>query len=220
MSRNNESPIEPMREAEIEQQLKKARPRPVELDGFALERLARATPLRGRADRSTSRRQRHRVVTPLAGSWACGAMMGAVVVLLVMQPPPSSMDSHTTTHVRRKAPPGQAAAPIVIRPKAASPPATVVRGHWTELEAAVLVLSVPNSTLAYARGDQSMSAGMHLPHFVSPMLASAASIEESADEEPPPERSFEASPYRAPLPAVTRGQLLQDLLSDSSEVVL
>ncbi len=76
MSRDNESPIDPMHEpespeaserlTEVERQLKKARPRPVDLDVAALERAARATPLKPLAG-SPQRRRRYRWAT-LAGS--------------------------------------------------------------------------------------------------------------------------------------------------------
>jgi hypothetical protein len=233
MSRNNESPIEPRHEpesgqaferlTEIERQLKKACPKPVELDGLALERLAKAPPLRRETERSGSQRRRYRTAVFLAGSWACGAMVGAAVVFLLMRPMTPNIDSHTTTHVQQEDPPVLAVAPIAAPPEAAPQSATLAGGERTELEAAILALSVPNSTSTYAPGSRSMSAGMHLPRFVSPMPVSAAAIEEFAnpsEDESPRGRSTEARPDRAPSPAVTRGQLLQDLLGKSSEVVL
>jgi len=109
MSRNHPSPedcepfrddgADPQRLADIEQRLKVARPRPAELDIEAIVRTARA------ADQSVALREppveRRRIrstgwIVAIAGSWACGAIAGALVTLVLLSrvaPPDRPADS-------------------------------------------------------------------------------------------------------------------------------
>lgn len=231
MSRDNESPNDPIydpesadvlqRLSEIERQLKKAQPRPVELDGAEIEMDFRATRL-PTTPRSRRRSGRHRWAT-LAGTWTSGALVGAVLMFLVMRPGTSDLDSLAGSHVDKPTPATQQAELAPASPKPA-PQLAVATRQWSDLEAAVLALSAPDGPSAYARNDPSLTVGMHLPHFVAPRAESMASIGTSSADAGNAESSRKGSspdsPPQTPSPGTTRQQLLHDLLSESSEVVL
>lgn len=88
---------------EIEQRLQTARPRPPELDLAAIMRTAHEVDLPVElADHSSNRRghRSYRWVGTVAGSWACGAIVGALVTLAVLswsQPSEDLQDSIATT---------------------------------------------------------------------------------------------------------------------------
>lgn len=231
MSRDNKSPNDPIydpesadvlqRLSEIERQLKKARPRPVELDGAEIELAFRATRLPP-TPRSRRRSDRYRWAT-LAGTWASGALVGAVLMFLVMRSGTSGLDSMVGSHVDKPTPATQQAELAPVPPK---PAPQLVGGtrEWSDLEAAVLALSAPDGPSAYARNDPSLSVGMHLPHFVAPQAEPMASTGDSSAGVSNAKSSWKApspdSPSRTPSPGTTRQQLLHDLLNESSEVVL
>ena len=231
MSRDNESPNDPIydpesadvlqRLSEIERQLKKAQPRPVELDGAEIELAFRATRL-PTPPRSRRRPDRYRWAS-LAGTWASGALVGAVLMFLVMRPGTSDFDSMAGSHVDKPTPATQQAelAPVPPEP---TPQFAVATRQWSDLEAAVLALSAPDGPSAYARNDPSLSVGMHLPHFVAPRAESMASTGDSSAGPSNARSSRQGpspdSPPQPASPGTTRQQLLHDLLSESFEVVL
>jgi hypothetical protein len=222
MSRENESPIDPRFEpesaetperlAEVERNLKKARPRPVELDAFALERMAHPAPLVNGAEQP-ARRRRYRPVVAVVGSWACGALVGAIVMFLVM----SQNDSKART--------------AEVKQGITHPAPAFVSGEDTEdtttpperrdrigLDAAVLALSSAspaNRYSAYWHDRSAFRAGMHLSRFADGPRATTYIA---------PEYDQDASPkmleYGQPAPAITREEVLRDLLDDPSGFVL
>ena len=110
MSRNHPSPeevpppadgAESHRLEEIEQRLQTARPRPPELDLDTIMRAAHEVDLPVQlAERDRHGHRSYRWVSTVAGSWACGAMVGALVTLAVLscsQPSEDLQDSIATT---------------------------------------------------------------------------------------------------------------------------
>lgn len=225
MSREHESPNDPMHEpnlerlVEVERQLKKARPRPIELDAIALERAARPATLPKKFEQSTSRRRRYRSVVAVAGSWACGAVVGAIVMFLLMSQTVPGGDSET-----RRADVEQGIAEPV--PTFASAEGTEETTAPTErrdrigLDAAVLALSSSSPAdgySAYRQDGSAFRAGMHLSRFASEQLATTYAA--PMDDEDVPLEIIEDGPSD-PARTITREQLLRDLLADPSGFVL
>ncbi len=236
MNQDNQSPIDPISDSDrtdfperlsaIERKLRKSRPRPVQLDGFALERMALADPL-GEVPGIAERQRRYRPATLVAGSWACGALVGALAMFLVMTQPGAQSDSPPTAaySIRdggRDLPANNlpAAETPESRPSAPSPGIKTLR----TVDAAVLALSAPYETAVSGRRGPRLRAGMSLPHLANDSTEMLASIDESATEardgKNPPKGTREAESNSPLSPGTTREHLLRELLHDSPGFVL
>lgn len=236
MNQDNQSPIDPMDEpeptdsperlSEIQRKLKQFVPRPVTLDGFALQRMARAEPLHERC-KTALRRRRYRPATLVAGSWACGALVGALAMFLVMTQPGAQSDSpptaaHSVRDGRRDLPENNS--PAAVTPESRpSEPAPGIKTLRT-VDAAVLALSAPYETAVSGRRGPRLRAGMSLPHLANDSTEILASIDEYATEargvKNPPKGTREVESNSPLSPGTTREHLLRELLHDSPGFVL
>ena len=206
------------RRAAVENRLKKARPRPVQFDAAALTEFVRAIPLH----RTAPSRLGSRSAALIAASWACGAIVGATVMFLVIKAGPSAADSPTTAATR-----GRDETPAISDvPRPAPPgPAPVDNDRrWTELDEAVLALAVPGGMPASWPDGRSLWAGMCLPRLQQAPPDRAASstglLPERLEDGPPSGSRTERAAHVLPSPRITREQLMQDLLGESSGFVL
>ncbi len=236
MNQDNQSPIDPMNDPErtdsperlsaIERKLRKSRPRPVEFDGFALERMALAESLRA-VPGIAEGQQRYRPAALVAGSWACGVLVGALTMFLVMTQRGAQSDSaptaaHPVRDHGRDLPENNlpAAETPESRP---SEPAPGIK-TWRSMDAAVFALSAPYETAVSGRRGPSLRAGMSLPHLANNSTEMLASIDESATDA----RDIKNRPKGVPelesnsplSPGITREHLLRELLHDSPGFVL
>ncbi len=231
MSRNNELPIDPMHEpesnetrnrlAEVEEHLKKARPRPVQFDVAALQRQAGSTPLRQQV--AAPRRRRYRVAALVAGSWACGACLGALAMFLLMQQTVPQTDSSTTLAHDEQEPASHDSGPTLERP-ATPAPRRRDDGRSIRMDAAVLALAIPYLDAPDWQTDSGLRAGMCRPRFMETTRENLLSVNTPSDaiSQPDPVFVAPAQPhaYPAPSPGITREQLMHDLLGESSGFVL
>lgn len=231
MCRDNESPIDPIYEPEsaetrerlagIERRLKRARPRPVKLDGFELERLEHATPLRSQVEISGSQRRRYRTAALLTGSWVCGMLVGAVVVFAVMRSGVSGTDSTTMMAQSEQGDTSSAKSVQTSETSESRSDEPNTADELSDLDAAVLALATPGGPSSYWRGETSLCAGMVLPRLVADPQCGPASTSVSLERTETPEPFIVApGPYRTSSPEITREELMRDLLRESTDFLL
>ncbi len=232
MSRDNLSPIDPMRDpesneqmAEVERHLKKARPRPVELDAFELERLAFATPLRSEDEKSPSRRRRYRAVTLVAGSWVCGVAVGALVMFLAMRQGVSDTSSAPATARGEQDTTIPESSEQSIGASEPSSDEPIGRGSdWSESEAAVLAMTVADRASVHGRGRRNLRVGMYLPGLIAKtpeyMVSMDETLSASSIRDAPLDVSQGPASYPASTSELTREQLMRQLLGESHDSVL
>ena len=230
MNQENVFPTDPMNEPdlpealerldEIERRLKRARPRPPRLDAIALERLARQTTV-GDAAKMPLRRGRrlwHRVAV-VAGSWACGAVVGSLAMFVLISRAAPDIDSTNKTVGLEEETPAPAARNQDMAGDAGRD------FEAPHLDATVLALiSDPllGGGSSYRWDGPVLRAGMHLvKNAPGPSL-----VERTTDTAREPRRDDRQrygetpKPYPGPAPPITRDRLLRDLLSEMPELVL
>jgi hypothetical protein len=251
MNREDESPTDPTFEPEspeawerldgIERRLKAARPRPPRLDVAALERLARqpvADPaVQGPAAGvvfprpPTRRRPLYRRIAAVAGSWACGAAVGALVtVILMTRTAPGTDSTSETSRIERQTPTpaidDQNAAPRADhKADRRDGPAPAEKVEARDVDAVLaMILNGPADSARWPEG-RPLRAGMHLIHSAG----EPSSADPATDAAGSPRGDHEGwrsealkgpKPYPAPAPAITRERLLREVLSETPGVVL
>jgi hypothetical protein len=224
MNQHGESPS---RETEIELRLRKARPRPPQLDIAAIERLARepviddlveksaaavSRPASGQRDRWLGRR-----VAEVAASWAGGAIVGALVTVVLLnraEPDSPSTDAVEPAGRRTPAPATSDSAATAIAKQARLDPDAIAL--------AMLLDRWRSEGSAYWQEGPTLTARMplHDPAVVSLRRGQESGARPPADEpRPTKERWGGMSPYPDPRPPDSRQQLLRDLLETSGSVL-
>ncbi len=224
MNREHLSPNDPMFEPEtpevsqqrdeIERRLKATRPRPTRLDALALEQLAGEpivdTPICPRP---------YGHITAIAGSWACGAVVGALVMFVLLNASEPETDSpQESVRIEKEppvppTPPEQNAASIVEEDP--SPPEQF---DPLGIDSAILAMTLDRFGSAdspYLSEGPTLRAGMYRIRDTEDRTANA--MREVRTERPP--RRYE-TPRPDPEPPVTRQRLMRDLLGESPEFVL
>ncbi|MHC4398141.1 MAG: hypothetical protein ACYTG0_00505 [Planctomycetota bacterium] len=249
MNPEDESPTGPMFEPEsqealerldeIERRLKAARPRPPRVDLAALEQLAQETmvdpsverPAAAVVDRRppTRGRRAYRRMAVIAGSWTCGAVVGALVTFVLTGRTAPGTDS--TSETARLEKPTPAAHDLSTAPDAerkvdrrdGPPPAKKV--VVPDVDAAILAMILDqfeSADSAYSPEGSMLWAGMHLArNSVDPGPAGRTT---NGAREPGGDdarwRSEAPGPYPEAGPAITRERLLNDLLRETPGLVL
>lgn len=225
--------------AEIERQLKKARPRPLRLDVAAIERLARETMMPAAAERPAPAATRRRWWTggrwpdrrtvAIAGSWACGAAVGALVTFVLM--------SHTVSGTNPTAPPSQQSPTSPTRDRDApatadreterrnEPIAPSLQKTTLDSDAAALAMVIDrfrNEDLASGQEGPTLFAGMHLRDAAAgPSSPGDDMAMEPQTNDSPPDAAAQKRPrlYPDQAPATTRGRLLHELLQAPGSIL-
>ena len=237
MNRNHPSPednpqptdgAERHRLEEIEQRLQTARPRPPELDIDAIMRTAHEVAPPVQLAEHASNRHRHRSfrwVSTVAGSWACGAIVGALVTLAVLswsQPSEDPKDSIATTMPER---PKVIARDVDIRveqeierphPVWTRPP---LWSHSDLLVSATLLDSQGRGGLAYGSSLPTLRAGV----FTRGRTASGSWRFRNADvmrQVGNDTSHSESTSDSEPEPTTTRELLLEELLGTDPDSIL
>lgn len=233
------SSAEQARLARIEERLKKARPRPPNLDAAALERAALSTEAEPVAQRNTQAatlrklrwgRRRYRRMAAVAGSWACGALVGAMVTFFAMSRAEPGRDATNQTAVQTEGRPSMIRPEPVDAPKQqpqrgaspaqAPPPGRPQRLAGDDAFLALLADPFESGDSAYGLDGPTLHAGMYLrqrpdPSWIVRQPVPSATSANTPDGEPrrtePP-----GSPKhdRTPQPEITRERLLQELLDE------
>ena len=248
MNRNHPSPedrepfrddgADPQRLADIEQRLKAARPRPAELDIETIVRTAqvvdqsvalREPPVERRGIRS------YRWTIAIAGSWACGAIAGALVTFFLLNrvaPPDRPTDS--TAAMDEKLPKtveqevGIASEDDTKRsPRDDSPRQNVPPWSPSDSLVAVMLLDTVGQGVApYGAEWPTLRAGA----LACGQRASGDSrFRHGADgapsgrthtPDPDSDARQDMTPRAAPVPSITQEQLLRELLGTRPDSVL
>ena len=257
MNREHESPTDPMFEPEppqasewldeIERRLKAARPRPPQLDVAALERLAgeavvdtaverpAAAAIRRRLPGRGRRPDRH--MAAVAGSWACGAVVGALVTFILMgHTAPGTDSTNETTRLEKEAPTPATHDQNTVPDAGQKPdadqkmdrrdgPPPVEKVEALDVDDPVLAMildRIEGADSAYWPEGPTLRAGMHLvqnavdPSPVGRMTDAATKPRGVAERW----RGEASKPYPDPGPAVTRKRLLHDLRSETPGFIL
>ena len=254
MNQEHVFPTDPMNEPnspealkrleEIERRLKRVRPRPPQLDATALERLAHDAMADTASDRPSAAairreprgrgRRLWRRVAVVAGSWACGASVGAIIMFVLMSPTAPRADSTPETVGIEKEPPTSATrsqnmtgdAPRQVGRRDGSFAAENV--DTPEWDAAVLALisdSFGSGISAYWSDGPTLRAGMHLINSAKDSrsveaVTDAARKPRGDNERRRGEMQQGSKPYPDPAPPITREQLMRDLLGKQPGLVL
>lgn len=247
---NASDSLDSQRLADIERQLRQARPVAPQLDPAAIERLAReasvlTTPAAGVEEPLVVPKQAHeyehvrraRSYGAIAGSWICGALVGAVAMFLyqgrspVDRAPPAQpttiavdatgaepMDPPATSdRVRHRR--GADMAAVASNARADRP-------EFAWLVSPELVDMYRHGNFRLGRTPSTWRVGMCLPG----MVAASQHSDDALHEEHPPCSPVIPSPefttpreHRRdfePAPAITREQMLRELMSQMSGPVL
>ncbi len=232
---------------EIERRLKKVRPRPVSFDATQLERLAReasahpaverrpaATPFH----RSRWHRRPFRRMAVVAGSWACGALIGALAMFVLMNGTRPGSHSphpaHTVTEGPMQATARSNGVPVPEKKSADRQP-PVEQRPLREAEAfdentvvfAMIVDRLGNGPSSYPREGLMLRAGMHLGRKTLATTADAPqptreSTAASVSNEPPGDSgaSMRLEPDSVSRSTSTRQRLLDELLREMPGLTL
>ncbi|MBC8868867.1 MAG: hypothetical protein H8E44_05590 [Planctomycetes bacterium] len=230
--------VDPQRLADVEQRLKAARPRPAELDIEAIVRTAHAAdqtvalrepPVERRGIRS------YRWTIAIAGSWACGAIAGALVTFILLSrvvPPERPTDRSTAMdeELPRVVEPREKNAPdddSEQRPRDDSPRKNVPPWSPSDSLVAVMLLDTVGHGVApygdewptlragaLARG-QGASGASRFRHGTN-----AAQPNRTHTPDPGSDIRQDMTPRAAPAPSITQEQLLRELLGTRPDSVL
>lgn len=231
---------------EIERRLKKARPSPVSFDATLLERLAReasvhpaferrpaATPV----TRSRWRRRPFRRMAVVAGSWACGALVGALAMFVLMDGTrPGTRSPHPAQTATERPMQATASSDGVPVPEKESPDRQppveqrpVRQAEPYDVNAAVLAMIVDrlgNGPSSYPREGLMLRAGMHLGRKTRDTVDAPQPTRESTaarvSNEPPGDSgvSMRLEPDSVPHSPSTRQRLLDELLREMPGLTL
>jgi len=228
MNREHEFVNDPMFEPEtpevserldrIEQRLKATRPQPPRLDALVLERLA-SEPVVGVAARPIVSVR----MATIAGSWACGALVGALVMFLLLNPAVSKTDP-TQEAVRIEKEPPVPPPPIVEEeaPQTEEPPPPKQIDR-VEMDSTVLALTLGRFGIAdspYLKEGPTLRAGMLRTGNAVGRAANATREVRPRESSLRVEASTDTNRAADPAPPTTRRQLMRDLLGKSPEFVL
>ncbi len=229
---------DPQRQAETEQRLKAARPRPAELDIEAIVRSARAVDQPVVLPESPAERRGTRSYgwsVAVAGSWACGAIVGALVTFVLLSratPPQNPSDGVTTLNEelpKVAGPGGEDASDDEVErpPRDDSPPRNVPTCPASDSFASVALLD-PYGCGAARYGEERpiLRAG----DFARNPVASRSSRNRQRTSavqqgwahttEPGSDAGQDMTPRAAPAPSITQEQLLRELLGARPDSVL
>lgn len=222
MNQNHEPPIDPThepgpglsqeRQARIEGQLKKSRPRPVELDADELLRLAGMAPTPASSTAPPIRRRRYRSAALAAGSWACGAIVGGIVMFLAMQQDVQPIGPPAETTGGSKEPSIR-----LVQEEALPAPG---RDELSSIDAAVLALTVPSNATDVWEDGLCLQPGMSLPSAWEHLPIPDDAVPSRSAHRPASAAPTLSTGPPTPSPGVTREQLMRDMLEESSGSVL
>jgi len=153
----------------------------------------------------------------IGGSWACGAVVGALVMFVLLnRTVPDTIAPQETVHIEKKQPvlpaPEQNAVPIVEEePSPPEPPEPFKQFDPLGIDSAILAMTLDR----YSPEGPTLRAGMYRINNTEDRTANATV--EVRPEHPP--RHYE-TPMSDPEPPVTRQRLMRDLLGESPEFVL
>jgi hypothetical protein len=255
MNREDESPTDPTFEPdapearerldEIERRLKAARPRPPRLDVAALQRLARQaavdTPVESPTAVAIRRRppgggrRPYRRIAIISGSWACGAIAGALVMFILTSRAAPSADATNDMARHEAAPPASATRDRNTAPDAdekvdrrdGPPPVEKVETLDADAAALAMILDPFGSedSACWPEGP-ALWAGMHLGQYsgdwskFAGRAADAAGKPREDDEGWRSEAPKGRKPYPDPAPSITRERLMRELLRETPGVLL
>ncbi len=240
-----DSPESSARLDEVERRLKQARPRPPKLDIAALVRLAQqaaadtpvetpgAAVIRRRSRQLSTRRSRR--VAALVGSWACGAMVGALATFALIGHTAPATDAIDETARHDQEGPTSVAREKSTIPEPGQrvePPARPMierKPDPPEFESAVLAMILDpfgGRGSAYWADGPTLRAGMHLrrharePLELSDRATDTAGPPRAAVQPRRAEKQGSPRPDRDPPSPPTRERLMRELLSKPSELLL
>jgi hypothetical protein len=196
------------------------------LDWAAIESAAQVNQAAaGLAPRPVSRASRHGLLTH-AGAWLCGAAAGVIVTMLLLdnQPVQENAD-HDTAAVIQQTPSHTVQQPDEIKrptvPDAHESPLDRVAGGYGVL-ASVPRISLDPYRVANEMGNVPLRAGAHLPAFalVAQQRLNVPAKSETAPSSADTRKPRPFGPDSEPRPAITREQLLRELLDGTWDASL
>lgn len=231
-----------VRLSQIEERLRKARPRAPRLDVEALERAALLGPAQLAIDRTSKaatlrrRLRRGRPLYPrmavIACSWACGVVVGAAAAFIALHQaaPPHGPADQTTAQIGGRPPgpnqqdPGHASDAETERGARPLPATCPETPKAIAEDAAVLAMIADpfgSSDWAYGWEEPTYHAGMHLRQYLGhsrestqPGLAAAGGYQPEIERRRA-EVPGSVAPDANPQPEITRKRLLKELLNET-----
>ena len=235
---DDQSSLSRNQRAELERQLKRLRPRPPELDLDAIVRSAAEDRAPATLVEPLERQRRYidyARLSTVAGSWLCGAVVGALVTFALWRPaaPSPSSDSNATQQEDRLVstnPADDEAHQVAVDDSTEADSHDDARSttppSWSSSESLVsLVLDRYGQNPVYGARRRPLRADDFARSQLAHGLSTPWSATESLPQQPdPPESDLDdrqdpIAPY-APAPAITRDYLLQDLLDATPDSLL